>query len=238
MRHENRALKLKLAEVSMKNHKLQSLRYENERLRDLLEFKAQQSHKLIGAHIVGRDPAPLSGTCIIDKGACNGIKEDLPVITPDGIYGKVIETTEGNALIETFLNFNFRIVGMVLRSGIQGIVKWEGDKNSLVMQLPVNSDVDIDDEIVTSEISSVFPQGLKIGRIKKIAIGNTKIFYDAEIEPACNFSKVENVFIITEPDTVSLENNKILKTSMWKITSEDSFPVEFKVPEPTLRTPE
>lgn len=237
IRRENKVLKLKFTELSMRNQELQSLYYENEKLRKLLEFKGREAYKLVAARVVGRDPDPVSGSCVIDKGTIYGIKQGLPVITPDGIYGKVIEVKENVALIETIFNFNFRVAGMNLRSGVQGLVKWDGGRGCLVARVPVNSDIKRWDEIVTSEIGCVFPKGLKIGKVKEVEIDETKLFYDAILDPACDFTRVEDVFIITEVSPV--EDRVIFKTPAWGIYKGiEEFPVEFEIPEPNIRTPE
>lgn len=233
IRRENRVLKLKLAELSTKNQVLQSLQYENDRLRNLLEFKSREPYKLIAARVSGRDPDPVSGSCVIDKGRADGVKQGLPVITVDGIYGKVIEVSETKALVETIFNFNFRVACMDLRSSVQGLVKWDGSRGTLIAQVPVNSDIKIGDEIVASEIGSVFPKGLRIGRVKEVGVDETKLFYEAVLDPVCNFAGVEDVFIIVETEQV--EEPTISETPMWKIIYKEP---KFELPEPTIRIPE
>lgn len=240
LRRENRILKLKVAKLALENQTFKSLQYENRRLRKLLKFKTQQPHKLIVARIIGRAPNPISGTCLIDKGRRDGIKENMPVITPEGVYGKIVETTEKRALLETIFNFNFRLPIMNLRTGGLGIAKWDASKGGVIAQIAVTSDVKIGDEIVTSEIGDIFPDGLKVGTVKRISMDETRLFHNAVLEPACNFLETKEIFVITEPGKIE-EEEPVFKTRTWEVSrkkKEKSPPMEFEIPEPVIRLPE
>jgi rod shape-determining protein MreC len=240
IRRENRVFRHKLTELSLRNQSLRCLEYENERLRDLVEFEAQEGSRLICAPVIGRDPDPISGICLIGKGAADGIKEGLPVMTPDGVYGRVIEVTEYKSLVETIFNFNFRVATMDLRSGVQGIVTWDGGKACLVAQVPVNSDTKVGDNIVTSDIGSTFPKGLNVGRVKDVTVDETRLFYDVSLEPACKFSRVEHVCVMTEFESPESERDVISETLGWGIyrrTEAERSPADFEIPEPAIRIP-
>ncbi|MBI4721745.1 MAG: rod shape-determining protein MreC [Candidatus Stahlbacteria bacterium] len=217
VRKENKVLKLKLTELSIQNQKLHSLQIENDRLSRLLEFKNAASYKLIPARIVGREANPLAGIGIINKGSAEGVKDGMPVITADGIYGKVVALTGGGAKVETIFNFNFRVAAMDLRTEVQGIVKF--DKGQIIFQVPVKSDIEVGDEIVTSEIGSIFPEGIRIGKVGRIEQDETKLFYNVTLEPFCKFYKTKEVFIIYE--NKSIEEIPVADTPGWKINLSD-----------------
>lgn len=259
IRHENRVLRTKVSELALRNQILRNLQYENEKLLDLLDFKAQADYELIAARIVDREPNPISSTCLIDKGSSCGVEKDMPVITCDGVYGKVVKVTKENAVVQTISNFNFRVACMNLRNGIQGIVRWEGGKGCIFGQVQVNSDIQVGDSIVTSGIGSIFPEGVPVGKTYEINVDKSKLFYEIALDPVCKLGEVEYVFIVREKSE-ELEDYIVYKTEGWEIyqkieeeeeadhfpleeakspfvlqKEEKEFPVEFKIKEPTIR---
>lgn len=258
IRRENRSLKQALAKLALKNQRLTMYEYENKRLKSLLEFKDQEKYELITARIVGKLPDPIAGTCIINKGKAHGIERGTPVITPDGIYGKVLDVTKNTAVVQTLFHFNFRASAMNLRNGTQGIVRWEPGKGCIFEQVPVNSDIKAQDMVVTSGIGSVFPKGLKIGEVEKVMLDKTKLYYSIPLKPFCKFAQVEVVFVVKKPGLSSKRSEEpIYETLQWKIyykkkiglnettaiekenisTPEtgDRFPIVVKIPAPVIR---
>ncbi len=258
IRQENKILKDKVSELALKNQILRSLQYENEKLLNLLEFKTRAEYELIAARIVNKDPNPISSRCLIDKGLADGIDKDFPVITCDGVYGRIAEVTRENAVVQTISDFNFRAAGMNLRNGEQGILRWESGKGCILGQVRVNSDIQIGDSIVTSGIGSIFPKGVPVGKIQEIRVDETKLFYEASLEPACKLGEIEYVFIVKKKPRESGKNT-IYKTAGWEIRRRveeeekvdepgivkrlpseperrEEFPLEFKIKEPTIRT--
>ncbi len=261
LRHENKVLRTKLSELALKNQILSNLQYENEKLFKLLEFKDRTEYELVASQIVSRDPNPISGVCLIDKGLSDGVDKNSPVITCDGVYGKTIKVTKENAMVQAISDFNFRVACMNLRNGIQGIVRWESGKGCILGQVRVNSDIQVGDSIVTSGIGSIFPKGVIVGKVRKINVDKTKLFYEIAIEPACKLEEVEYVFIVKKK-AEGVEESTIYKTQGWEIyrnvkeeiieekkiakvnsrktkkvipVSEEEFPIEFKIKEPTIR---
>ncbi|MCK4307990.1 rod shape-determining protein MreC [candidate division WOR-3 bacterium] len=261
IRHENKVLRAKVSELALNNQILRSSQYENEKLFDLLEFKARTEYELIASRIVSRDPNPISGTCLIDKGLADEVRKDFPVITCDGVYGKVTEVTRENAIVQTISDFNFRVACMNLRNGIQGIMRWEGGKGCILGQVRVNSDIQIGDSIVTSGLGSIFPKGVAVGKVREINVDKTKLFYEVTLEPTCKLGEIEYVFIVKKKPE-RLEKSTVYKTPGWEIYQKieeekivqsplkksekvkmssipkeerEEFPIEFEVKEPTIR---
>ncbi|MCK4352761.1 rod shape-determining protein MreC [candidate division WOR-3 bacterium] len=219
IKQENKILRQKVSMLALENQQLTGYKYENEKLASLLGFKAQSSCTLLAARIISRSQEPISGTCLIDKGKMDGIERDLPVVVPDGVYGKVLEVTKNTAIVQTIFGFNFRVGAVDLRSGVQGIVGWEKGKGCVFEQVPVHSDIKIGDKIITSGIGSVFPKGLKIGEVSEINIDKTKLFYSVPLKPACKFSKIDYVFVMKEASE-SFQNNKefVYESIGWKVS--------------------
>lgn len=244
IRYENKLLRQKVVELSLENQSLYNYKFENLELRELLEFRQQTSYKAIPVNILIRELDPISEVCTIDKGLNHGIQTSMPVITEEGIFGKTVEVTDTKALVQTLFNFNFRVSGMDIRSGVQGIVRWETGKGCILEHIPVNSDIQVGDAIITSGLGSVFPRGLNIGTVKKINIDPSKLFYSISLEPACNFYKVINVFVLKESISIPdySQDSILIKTLGWEFieTKKETTNLTPPIPEyskpPTVET--
>lgn len=218
IRHENKILRQKAGELALENQLLYNYKVENSEFRELLRFRDQAAYALVPANIVNRDLDPVSEVCTVDKGIADGMRIGLPVITEQGVYGKVIEVTSDKALIQTLFNFNFRVSGIDVRSGEQGIVRWESGRGFILEHMPVNSNIQVGDIIITSGLGSVFPRGLNIGTVKKISIDPSKLYYSINLVPACQFTKVTNVFVLKESAPLSTTSpDSLIETSSWQI---------------------
>ncbi|UMZ72869.1 rod shape-determining protein MreC [Natranaerofaba carboxydovora] len=197
---ENQVLSEKLTEYENLELENKELKEENERLRELLDFQEREEHDLIPAKVVGRDPNTWNQLIVINKGEAHGIREEMPVVTDDGLVGRTTSVSRNRSQVLLLLDPGSALSSIVQRSRVSGITEGIGD-NSGVLQLinlPKDEDVEIDDVIITSGQGPIFPKGLKIGEIKEIeeeALGFTK---RAIIQPAVNFNKLEEVFIIEE----------------------------------------
>ncbi|MFA5033879.1 MAG: rod shape-determining protein MreC [bacterium] len=219
IRQENKILKQKVVELSTENQILNSYKSENAQLRKLLDFSQQIPYLVVPANIINRELDPISEVCGINKGVLDEVKIGLPVITEDGIYGKIVEVQSNKALVQTLFNFNFRISGMDIRSGVQGIVRWEKGKGCILEHVPVNFDIKAGDEIISSGIGSIFPKGLNIGKVKEVTIDPSKLFYYITLDPACKFAKVTNVFVLKETalNANVSDDSLLVNTLGWKV---------------------
>lgn len=212
---EQSVLKKKIAELTLENQLLKKYKLENDEFRDILNFAKDSEYELILSKIIMRENEPFPSLCIIDKGRQDGLKELMQVITQDGIYGKIIKVGERTATLQTIFDYNFRVSGMNIRNGIQGIVRWSGGEGLVFEYIPIGSDIKIGDEIITSGIGGVFMKGLRVGTVKKIEVDKTGLTYHILLEPACKIRKIENVFVIKE--IKSQKNTKKLNLGIWEI---------------------
>lgn len=230
VRKENEYLKRKITHLSLENQILQRYKYENEELRNLLNFIKEKEYELIPAKIIGREIDPFPSVCVINKGRKDGVEKEMQVITYDGIYGKIIQVEENTAKVQTIFDYNFRVSGMNLRNEVHGIV-YRGEGPYLALKyVPIGADIKIDDEIITSGMGSVFIKGLKVGKVKKISPDKTLLTYHILLQPACKIEKVENVFIIKEKKK---RDTLIKETNLWEIKKKESS--EYKHEVSTIR---
>lgn len=188
--------------IKMKNQVLAEEHAELYRLRRMVSFKEQNSfiYDLAGARIIGRSPSNWYNTLIIDKGSRDGIKKDMAVISPDGLVGRVSSVNDNSAQVLLITDREVA-VGVVLQETREtnGIVEGLGYNSTLRMRdIPYYSKVPEGEQVVTSGISEYYPKGIVVGQIKQIFHEESNsLLLSATVEPAVDFNKLEEVFVIT-----------------------------------------
>lgn len=213
-RNENRKLRKRLVEISRGKELYQSYIEENVRLTDLLSFKERSPYSLLCAEVIGISPHPNKGIIIINKGRADGVKKDMPCITPRGLLGIVKGVKRDVSYIQTIEEPGFRASAMDSRTRAVGIVR---QKNGLILDnIAMGSPVNTGDTVITSGLGGMFPKGLYIGTITDIKKSRDMLFHVARVR-AFLPSVVEYVFILEEetpeeaPVSIQVPEKKIKK---------------------------
>ena len=192
---ENQKLRRRLAELQIEADDMRSERRENTRLRKLLELEARRPYDLIPAFVVGRSLDRLGGSLAIDRGHADGVEPGHAILTPDGLVGRVDQTTAHSARVLTLLNRDCAVAARVERSRVDGVLEWSFGSTPVLNLRYVSSqmDVQVGDLIVTSGLGGIFPQGIRIGRVSRVAIDSNGLMKEISVRPAVDFRAVEEV---------------------------------------------
>ena len=196
-------LRDRIAELSGAALEYEQLSAENERLRALLNEAPTDEYPLEYAEIVSKDPQNFYTTIVINKGSAHGIVVGMPVISYQngykGLVGKVVEVRRYNSRIYQ----RSQISVMLESSRTTGIMVGQSPKSTQthLQYIDLQMDVEEGERVVTSGMGGVFPKGILVGTIFKVEKKNYGLFHDLYVEPAVNFSTLENVYVIKKiPD--------------------------------------
>lgn len=169
---------------------------ENTRLEKLLEFKRRLIYSSIAANVIGRDPSRWNSSIIIDKGTRDGVTVGQPVVSESGVVGKIAEVSETKSKIITVIDPQFSAAIMVQRSRESGVVS--GTLNGICRLKFINETADIlvGDQVITSKLSSAFPDSLMVGEIIEVDKGTRNNAKECLVKPIVSFSQLEEVLII------------------------------------------
>jgi rod shape-determining protein MreC len=198
---QNAELSKKVDELSYENKILQQYKDENTRLRKLLDLdKKYADYPKIGAEIIGKDPGNWYNVFLIDKGSNDGLEVDMVVLSGNGLVGHIIEVAPNYSKVLAIIDDRNAVSSKVLRTGDLGIVK--GDLSLLNQGLcrmeyvDAEADIIVGDEIVTSNLSDIYPPGIMIGTVKEIETESHGLTKYALIEPVVDFKHLEEVLVI------------------------------------------
>lgn len=200
VQQENEALRAEIARIRGENNLLKEEGALAERLQVVLDYKQSAPFNLVAASVIGRQPSHWYQTVIVNKGEAQGVKVDMGVITPEGIVGKVIKTGPRHAQVLLMTDRNSAIAAIVQRTRDEGIIQGIEEGAIRLKYLPHFSEVVVGDVLVTSGLEGSFAKGLKIGEIEKVEKREHELFLQVKVTPQIDFSKLEEVLIITSTE--------------------------------------
>lgn len=195
LRSENRLLRAELVRLQLQNAALQENSLENIRLRQMLGFKQRKDFTYLPAEVIAYDSGRSLNAILINIGARAGVKPNMPVVTPEGLVGRVMDAGPVSSVVQLLSDRNCKVSGIVQRSRVAGIVTWNNG-SEFDLRLPLRADIRMGDWVVSSGLGGVFPRGLVIGQVRGVSLEDMGLFRRASITPRVDFSRLEEVFVI------------------------------------------
>ena len=169
---------------------------ENTRLEGLLELKRELLFSSVAANVIGRDPSNWNATIIVDKGRTDGLNLGMPVVNAHGVVGKIAEVSENNAKVILISDPSFSVAALSERSREVGLVSGTLKGLCRMRYLSAEADVQEGDLIITSKLSSSFPEGLIIGTVLSVSKRAGQPTVNCLLQPAVALSQIEEVLVI------------------------------------------
>ena len=211
VKQENEELKIKNSELENQMIEYKALKDENERLREVLNFKENKNnYDYIGVNIIGYSGGTVSNGYIIDKGTNDGVEKDMIIINYQGLVGKVTKAESNYSIVETILNENMAVSVMVDSTReTTGILRgYKENKNEdlvKVYNLPIDSEIKEGDVILTSGLGMIYPKEIRIGEVVSVETDNVMVMKNALVKPYVDFNKLEELFIVVPKDKVNVK---------------------------------
>jgi rod shape-determining protein MreC len=209
LQQENEILRQLNVSLSDEVNRLREAKIENIELRKMLHLKEETAYRLLSADVVGKSLNLLRNTITLNVGSSDSVSVNMPVITEQGIVGRIIAVSSSYSIGQILYNKDFRTSVKIQRSRVDGILVWNGGDYLLMKNVSKKQDVKVGDLVITSEYSKVFPEHLKVGLVTNVVENSINLFKDITVEPSVDFTKLEQVFIIKAlPDTqlINLES--------------------------------
>lgn len=169
LEHENAAIKLRQTELSLLANQAALLNVENQNLRNLLELQKKTSFKTIPVEILFNPPNPISQRIVINRGQNQGLRLGSPIANDAGILGQVVRLFDNSAEVSLLEDRDFAVPVLVARNGLRAAVVGTGRGKHLELRyLPVASDLEVGDILLTSGVDGVYPPGFAVAVISKI----------------------------------------------------------------------
>lgn len=199
---ENQQLKVRVAQLEQDLTELELLEQENERLKGLLNYvEKEQDWSYVTASVIGKGQGIWFDIFTISAGRNVGVEKDQAVVCADGLVGRVISVGATWAKVTALVDAGFSASVMVERTRdngmISGMLETGNNINTLTLYyLPSGSDLVPGDTIVTNGLGGVFPKGIAVGTVTEVTRQSDSTNSNALVEPAVDFTKLEEVMVI------------------------------------------
>ncbi|OFY37638.1 MAG: rod shape-determining protein MreC [Bacteroidetes bacterium RIFOXYA12_FULL_35_11] len=196
LRQENQ----KLAEenASLRNQLFNSYKTDTFFVQKIYDTLHKQQYIYKTAKVVHNSTDQQNNYIIIDKGLKHGITPDMAVISSNGVVGIVKDVTENFASVISLLNSNVKISAKIKRNSYFGSVSWEGSnyKKAAFNEIPVHIKIQKKDTVITSGYSTIFPEGIMIGRIEDFSFKGGDNFYQIQLDLSTDFKGLNYVYVV------------------------------------------
>ena len=180
--------------------RLAAIARENDQFRTLLGWQHQTPWRVKLANVVVRDPANWWRAVQIDLGSRDGLRENLPVITADGLVGRVSSVSLTRSQVILLGDPNCRVSALVENPARDmGVVGAGGPMDGSLVELTYlsgNADLKPGQNVITSGLGGVFPKGIPIGQIADSRPVEFGLYTEARVKPSANLGALEQVWVL------------------------------------------
>lgn len=202
VKNENKRLQDELDAAQLENRQLQQQSVELERFYELYKMDQNTAdYPKVGARVIASEGSNWFTSFVIDKGSNDGIRKDMNVLSGSGLVGIVTNVSPNSATVKSIIddsNVSAMLLSTFDKCIVSGDVKLMNDGVIRFEQLANNdTEVPVGEQIVTSNISSKYLQGLLIGYVSEVKVDSNNLTRSGHIIPAVDFQKLQEVLVIT-----------------------------------------
>jgi rod shape-determining protein MreC len=198
LRQQNEALQNEVSLLESQVLELQQQLSETKILYALLDYaRTEPENKYVAASVIGRDPSPFLSYIIIDHGSDDGILYGMPVVTQQGLVGKVVAVTATAARVQLITDANSNVNIKLKNAGATGQAAGSVTGDMSLEMVSTSAQLVEGDLVLTSGLGGSFPSDIVIGQILSPTKSENDLYYSAVIQPAVDFSNLEAVLVIT-----------------------------------------
>jgi len=225
-RAENERLRSERSQFERENRDLREKVKMMEQVTGLREWQSVANYEGIQARVIGRDSNMLFNTITVDQGMSSGVVKDQPVVTADGLVGRVINSYPISAqvlLITDERHGAGAIIGQTEEGRSLGVVNGKKEYLCEFKFIDPPKKVENGEQVITSGQDGIYPKGLLIGRVRRMDGGVAIMPQEVDIEPAAQLGKLETVSILKiQPNRI---RQPITELTGGKIRQENALPV-------------
>ena len=197
VRAENRRLRDEAQQLRVEALQVTETIEENRRLRRLLALRAAMPLETLSGEIIAREWGGWVRSLTVNRGRSDHVSRMTAVIAPDGLIGRVVDVRPGASVVQVLIDPASTVGAHAVRSRTAGIV--EGEPRGTMRFKYMARDgagLEVGDLVVTSGSGGLFPRGIPIGRVRAIDDRGSALFHYAQLAPAVDFARIDEVLLI------------------------------------------
>jgi rod shape-determining protein MreC len=210
LRARNQQLESLVDQLMIENVRLKEVEAQNEDLRKKLAFSEAHPQYILKAaevkgRVIGYEPSNFMSILVIDVGKRHGIRKGMPVVSDRGLVGRIHSVGTNWAKVLLIIDPSSSVAALIQSSRAPGVVSGHLGQDLSMGYIPQEETVNVGDVVLTSGMGGDYPKGLVIGQVMEVQRRDIDPFQEANIRPAVNFEKLENVLVITSFEPVDVQ---------------------------------
>jgi len=198
LRQRNSEMEVEVSRMQTEIIVLKQQISETRVLSALVDFaRVQPENRYLAATVIGRDPSPFLEYVIINRGSDDGLRRGMPVVTQQGLVGRIAAVTADAARVHLITDPASNINVKLEPSRAQAVIRGEVSGEISLAMIPQSAPVEIGDLILTSGLGGNYPTNILIGQVTGVRRRETDLFQSASVQPVVDFNQLEIVLIIT-----------------------------------------
>lgn len=205
LRQRNADLEETLAQFQSEIVELREIASDYQRLAELLDYTTTTiNQEYVTADVIGSDTNPLRRTIIINRGARDGISVGMPVVTAQGLVGRILNVSANASRVLLISDRDSSVSSRLQSIRAQGTVQGQLSGNLRMTFIPLGQPVTVGDLVLTSGLGGNFPPDVVIGIVTSTRQREAELFQEADITSLVNFDSLEFVLVMTSFEPVDL----------------------------------
>ena len=202
---ENEHLKAENARLRQETYHASEGLQELARLHTLVRFDDKWDFPIVTSRVVGHNPGRFLTTLVINRGTHHGVKENMPVMSMNGLVGKISKAMLTHSRVQLLVDPNLKLSVLERRTRVVGFLE-SVDGHLLSAMIPSHAGVAEGDTLITSGLGGIFPKGIPVGTVHKVRKADLDVMSLMDVKPFQEFSTLEEVFVMQkDPDWIIQE---------------------------------
>jgi rod shape-determining protein MreC len=207
-RDENVDLKARVEQMTAELNETREKAAQYDALRIQFGLPSLTPYRQIAANVIARDTSLWFKRLTIDRGSLDGVKRDMPVVTPIGIIGRVVIVGPNFAQIQLITDANAGVGVMIQSSRLPGELKGLNNNSCEIKNIPASEEVAENESVVTTGLDRIYPKGLPVGKTERIENDANAPYKKIIVKTAVPIDRVENVLVLlVEQKDIKFEDN-------------------------------
>lgn len=198
VRQQNLELQKQIAQLRVERAALAEDALAGQRLSTLLHFQQRFVSRTVVAQVVGTSGSEQSRLLILDKGWKDGLQPGMPVMTPEGVVGKLRDVFASTSQLLLLTDATSGAGVMFQTTRTRGVLRGTSEGRLQIGTLAADPQIKPGEIVLTSGGDQVFPRGLPVGTVESIAPDPRQPPYvKLTLRPAASLTRLDEVFVIT-----------------------------------------
>jgi rod shape-determining protein MreC len=163
----------------------------------LVDFaRVHPENRYVATSVIGRDPSPFVKYVIINRGSDDGLRRGMPIVTSQGLVGRVSAVTAGAGRVELITNPSSSINVRLEPNGVQAVLSGSVTGELTINMVAQTADVKAGDLVLTSGLGGNYPGNILIGQVTTVRRRETDLFQSATVQPVVDFNNLQILLVI------------------------------------------